>query len=406
MRRIAESDIKKHVKAAVGQLTPAYAEAIWQQPVEQATGNEWYLKDEKRYPIKAGKVVKLLASAAACLAVCFLSFQMIDHRTDATIYLDVNPSVELEINSRDKVLSANADNADGEIILEDMDLEHTDLDVALNAIIGSMVKHGYLNEAQKMILLSVDSKNDKRAEELRQQISDELNAELTSLLGAGAVLDQSVAATDDLKKLAEQYQITPGKALLLQRLIEENPNLDYAKLAKLPMNELISYLKQTGVDVRNYVHCTGDDLDDEDDLYDEFQDLFDDDDRDDDDMDDLKDDDDDDDDIDDTDDDDDDVDDPDDDRDDDVEDDKDEDEDDGEDDDDDDDKKVVVNQSPTKNGAKKDASLNRDTDDGDDDEEDESDENEEESDENEEESDEDESDEDEEDERDEEDDDD
>lgn len=273
MRRIAESDIKNHVKAAVGQLTPAYAEAIWKQPVEQAVGDEWYLKDEKRYPIKAGKVVKLLASVAACLAVCVISLQMIGHRIDATIYLDVNPSVELEINSRDKVLAANADNADGAIILEDMNLEHTDLDVALNAIIGSMVKHGYLNEAQKMILLSVDSKNDKRAEELRQQISHELNTELTSLLGAGAVLDQSVAATDDLKKLAEQYQITPGKALLLQRLIEENPNLDYAKLAKLPMNELISYLKQSGVDVRNYVHCTGDDLDDE------LEDLFDDDDE-------------------------------------------------------------------------------------------------------------------------------
>ena len=273
MRRIAESDIKNHVKAAVGQLTPAYAEAIWKQPVEQAVGDEWYLKDEKRYPIKAGKVVKLLASVAACLAVCVISLQMIGHRIDATIYLDVNPSVELEINSRDKVLAANADNADGAIILQDMDLEHTDLDVALNAIIGSMVKHGYLNEAQKMILLSVDSKNDKRAEELRQQISHELNTELTSLLGAGAVLDQSVAATDDLKKLAEQYQITPGKALLLQRLIEENPNLDYAKLAKLPMNELISYLKQSGVDVRNYVHCTGDDLDDE------LEDLFDDDDE-------------------------------------------------------------------------------------------------------------------------------
>ena len=72
MRRIAKSDIKNHVKAAVGQLTPAYAEAIWQQPVEQATGKEWYLTDEKRYPIKAGKVVKLLASVAVCLAVCFL----------------------------------------------------------------------------------------------------------------------------------------------------------------------------------------------------------------------------------------------------------------------------------------------------------------------------------------------
>ena len=382
MRRIAESDIKNHVKAAVGQLTPAYAEAIWKQPVEQAVGDEWYLKDEKRYPIKAGKVVKLLASAAACLAVCVISLQMIGHRTDATIYLDVNPSVELEINSGDKVLAANADNADGAIILEDMDLEHTDLDVAINAIIGSMVKHGYLNDAQKMILLSVDSKNDKRAEELRQQISDELNAELTSLLGAGAVLDQSVAATDDLKKLAEQYHITPGKALLLQRLIEENPNLDYGQLAKMPINELISYLKQSGVDVRNYVHCTGDDLDDEDDLYDELEDLFDDDGRDDDDMDDLYDDaDDSEDDMDDPDDDtddgdededesdDDDRDDLDDDADDDVEDDsdddedddkndKDDDDDDDEDDEDeeDDDKKVVVNQRPTKNGVKKDVS--------------------------------------------------
>ena len=115
MRRIAESDIKNHVKAAVGQLTPAYAEAIWKQPVEQAVGDEWYLKDEKRYPIKAGKVVKLLASVAACLTVCVISLQMIGHRIDATIYLDVNPSVELEINSRDKVLAANADNADGAI---------------------------------------------------------------------------------------------------------------------------------------------------------------------------------------------------------------------------------------------------------------------------------------------------
>ena len=72
MRRIAESDIKNHINAAVGRLTPAYAEAIWQQPVEQGVGNEWYLKDERRRSVKAGEVVKLLASAAACLAVCFL----------------------------------------------------------------------------------------------------------------------------------------------------------------------------------------------------------------------------------------------------------------------------------------------------------------------------------------------
>ncbi len=281
MSRMAEINMEKHLRSAVKQMTPVCAETVWQQPVERATGDEWYLKKEAKSTSNRGKLVRFLASAAACLVICISAVGLMDHRKDATVYLDVNPSVELQINSRDKVLSANGENADGEVILGDMDLKGTDLDVALNAIIGSMVQHGYLNEAQKMILLSVDSKNEQRAKVLRQQISTELNANLASFLGSGSVLDQSVAATDELKQLAQQYEITPGKALLLQRLTEENPNLDYEKLAKLPMNELVGYLKQSGVDVRNYVHCTGDDLDDEDDLVDELDDLIDDNDPDD-----------------------------------------------------------------------------------------------------------------------------
>lgn len=263
MSRMSEINVQQHMRSAVKQMTPACAETVWQQPVERATGDEWYLKKEAKSTSSRGKLVRFLASAAACLVICISAVGLMDYRKDATVYLDVNPSVELQINSRDKVLSANGENADGEVILGDMDLKGTDLDVALNAIIGSMVQHGYLNEAQKMILLSVDSKNEQRAKVLRQQISTELNANLASFLGSGSVLDQSVAATDELKKLAQQYEITPGKALLLQRLTEENPNLDYEKLAKLPMNELVDYLKQSGVDVRNYVHCTGGDLDDE-----------------------------------------------------------------------------------------------------------------------------------------------
>ena len=418
MSRMSEINVKEHMRSAVKQMTPAFADALWQQPVERATGDEWYLKKEGKSASKRGKLVRFLASAAACLAICICSVGMIDHRTDATVYLDVNPSVELKINHRDKVLAANADNADGAVILEDMDLEDTDLDVALNAIIGSMVKHGYLNEAQKMILLSVDSKDEKRAEQLRQQISTELHADLASLLGSGSVLDQSMAATDEMKQLAQQYEITPGKALLLQRLTKENPNLDYAKLAKLPINELIGYLKQSGVDVKKYVHCTGDDLDDE------LEDLFGEDD--DDDADDLEDNDDakdlhddpDDDDASDPDDDDaddawdDDVNDPDDDANDSDNDQDDDDVNDSDDDMDDDDinalhdvddddvndsaddredddndhagaKKAVLNVRPTKTDIKKNVSANRNTDDPDEGNEDEPDEDEDEDDENE-----------------------
>ena len=368
MSRMAEINMEKHLRSAVKQMTPVCAETVWQQPVERATGDEWYLKKEAKSTSNRGKLVRFLASSAACLVICISAVGLMDHRKDATVYLDVNPSVELQINSRDKVLSANGENADGEVILGDMDLKGTDLDVALNAIIGSMVQHGYLNEAQKMILLSVDSKNEQRAKVLRQQISTELNANLASFLGSGSVLDQSVAATDELKQLAQQYEITPGKALLLQRLTEENPNLDYEKLAKLPMNELVDYLKQSGVDVRNYVHCTGGDLDDEDDLVDELDDLIDDDDPDDVEDEDGEGDEDEDDESDDPDDDDDDVDSTDDD-DDDI--------------DDEEEEKEALHQRPTKTDTKKNVSANRDIDNEDEAEENEPEEDEEEDEENE-----------------------
>lgn len=147
MSRMAEINMEKHLRSAVKQMTPVCAETVWQQPVERATGDEWYLKKEAKSTSNRGKLVRFLASAAACLVICISAVGLMDHRKDATVYLDVNPSVELQINSRDKVLSANGENADGEVILGDMDLKGTDLDVALNAIIGSMVQHGYLNEA-------------------------------------------------------------------------------------------------------------------------------------------------------------------------------------------------------------------------------------------------------------------
>lgn len=90
------------------------------------------------------------------------------------------------------MIIAQAGNQDGKVVLEDMDLKNTDLDVAVNAILGSMVKHGYLNEAQNMILLSVDSRNQKRSEKIRKELTEEIDSCLNSLLGSGVIFLQDV----------------------------------------------------------------------------------------------------------------------------------------------------------------------------------------------------------------------
>ncbi len=267
-----KEDIERHIRSAVSDLVPDRAEQIWEQPVKKAVGDEWFLEGTSK---KKSRVSPrhLAVAVAACLVICFLSLFPANFFTAATVYLDVNPSVSIRVNERNKVIDAKANNPDGEVILEDMKLKHTDLDIAVNAILGSMVKHGYLNEAQNMILLSVDGKDEKRAEELRIHLTDDINSYVTSILGAGSILNQSIPEDDDLEDLAEHYGITPGKAWLLKKLIAENPDLRYSDLAGLPMNELAKLLRSKGVDLRNYVNYSGRwEYDDDDELTDDDDD--------------------------------------------------------------------------------------------------------------------------------------
>lgn len=56
----------------------------------------------------------------------------------SVVSLDVNPSIQLQVNSKERVLSADALNDDAQVILEGMDLKGTQLNVAVNAIVGSL----------------------------------------------------------------------------------------------------------------------------------------------------------------------------------------------------------------------------------------------------------------------------
>ena len=257
MKNITESYLKEHLKSAVEQLLPDKAEKIWAQPVEKASGDEWFLDGLDRHLHTAAKVVKLVSAAAACFAVAVFSYYIIVLQSQATVYLDVNPSIQFELNSRDEVVSAEAANQDGKTILEDMDLHHTDLDIAVNAILGSMVKHGYLGQAEDMVLLSVDSSNRNKSEKLRTEISEEISSCLDSMVGSVSVFDQDVYVDDELKAMAEQYKITPGKAELIRKLTSENPKLNYAELAVLPIKDLVERLNQEGIDLREYANYTG-----------------------------------------------------------------------------------------------------------------------------------------------------
>ena len=156
----------------------------------------------------------------------------------STVSLDVNPSIEIEVNKKEEVLAVNPRNEDAKTVVGSMDFKGSSLDVAINALIGSMLRNGYLNELANSILISVDNQDPAKSAELQERLANEISAVLQSGTFNGAVLSQSIYADSNLRQLAETYGITLGKAQLIQQIIDQSAFYSFEDLVPLSINEL------------------------------------------------------------------------------------------------------------------------------------------------------------------------
>lgn len=181
--------------------------------------------------------------AAACLALAIgggvagVRYQQAN-AVASVVSLDVNPCVRLEVNREEKVLSATPVNDDANQILDGMDLTGTDLEVAVNAIIGSLLKHGYVDELANSVLVSVEDDDLTRGAALEEKLTGEISQVLESASINGAILSQSFATDDALQQKAEEYGISQGKAALIQTLVDSSSHLTFESLVGLSINEL------------------------------------------------------------------------------------------------------------------------------------------------------------------------
>ena len=183
---------------------------------------------------------------AACLAVVLLAGGGVLYQqanaVASVVSLDVNPSIELKVNSSEKVLVCTPLNEDAKAILADMsngaDLKGAKLDVAVNAIVGSLVRNGYLDSISSAIMISVEDKDAARAEKLQRELTSTVDGVLQTSEAKAAVLTQTLTQDAAREQQARENSISTGKAALVNRVLAINPALKFDALAKLSVEEL------------------------------------------------------------------------------------------------------------------------------------------------------------------------
>lgn len=181
------------------------------------------------------KTACCIAAALVLMAVGVFAANGIISKPVTVISLDVNPSIELKLRGSGRVAQAKALNDDAQKLLEGMELEGTDKNTAVNAIIGSMVRAGYLNSLSNSVLVTVEGKN---ASGVEKEIMEIINGILAQSINGGAVVGQKLTKSGEAALLAQRHGISEGKAQLVLEVARLNPMLVPDELAKLSINEL------------------------------------------------------------------------------------------------------------------------------------------------------------------------
>ena len=202
-------------------------------------------------------------AAAACVlfavGVVGVPYYGNNYVPDSHVDIDVNPGVEIVTNKKNKVLEVQSTNQDGAVVIDGMNLKNTELKVAVNALIGSMVQKGYIQNDNTGILVTVRNDNEDKANKVKAEVLNDINIALSTNSVQATVMNQTIKSTVDAKKFATENNISIGKAVFVLNLAAKDSSLDAKELAKMKVSEIASLVVQKGIDIRDIVDYDSDD---------------------------------------------------------------------------------------------------------------------------------------------------
>ena len=216
---------------------------------------------KKKFNIFSKRFVGVAAAACVLFAVGVVGVPYYGNNyvPDSHVDIDVNPGVEIVTNKKNKVLEVQSTNQDGANVIDGMNLKNTELKVAVNALIGSMVQKGYIQNDNTGILVTVRNDNEDRANKIKAEVLNDINTALLTNSVQAIVMNQIIKSPVVAKKFATENNISIGKAVFILNLTAKDSSLDAKELAKMKVSEIARLVVQKGIDIRDIVDYDSDD---------------------------------------------------------------------------------------------------------------------------------------------------
>lgn len=173
----------------------------------------------------------------------------------AVIDIDVNPSVEITVDTAECISAVTAVNTDAALLLSRLDLTQQPLAEGVQTLFGAMVAQGYVTDGNNPVLVTVRSNDATAANRLHTLVNNAVDAAMAQHSLTASVTNQTVTTFDEVTEFAQKHGISNGKAAFILKLAEQDPRLEAEKLTdhafsvlaaiaqheNVPLGELVDY---------------------------------------------------------------------------------------------------------------------------------------------------------------------
>lgn len=195
------------------------------------------------------------AVSAACLVLLMgsgLGGYRLYYTEAATISIDVNPSIELDINRWGRVVDEVPYGTDGETVLREVSLRHLEYEEAMERLIRSETMQSYLKD-DAVIAVTLESKTGN--EQLLQSLQSCVDTTLQQCHSSARA--EYVSVDGHMCNEAHSHGMSVGKYYAIQELLSVDPKATLEEFKDKSMKEIKGHTEhcehrreQTGADER------------------------------------------------------------------------------------------------------------------------------------------------------------
>ena len=161
---------------------------------------------------------------------------------DSYVTLDINPSIELIVTPKEKVIYANPLNEDGELLLLEIDIIGLDLEEATEIIIDKAIELGFIDVDSEEVYVSVSTINMQAqiGETIQNRVKEAVNEAFKNRAMMGKAVDKDFGS--GYVEEANSFGVTPGFYRLAQSAVS-NSDLTLEEALAMTQQELMDLVQ-------------------------------------------------------------------------------------------------------------------------------------------------------------------